>query len=49
MLIRMSLDDRVSIAVTPTETLNAGGGNASPGTARQILVKPEPSTEGLAA
>ncbi len=35
------------VAVTPTETLNAGGGIASPGSAWQIPVKPEPSTSGL--
>lgn len=37
------------VAVTPTETLTAGGGIVSPGTAWQIPVKPEPSTLGLAA
>jgi len=36
------------MAVTPTD-INAGGGIVSPGTAWQIPVKPEPSTEGLAA
>jgi putative transposase len=33
------------VAVTPTETLNASGGNVSPGTAWQILVKLEPSPQ----
>lgn len=32
------------VAVTPTETQNAGGGNVSPGPAWQIPLKPEPST-----
>lgn len=34
----------VPVAVTPTETQNAGGGNVSPGYAWQIPRKPEPST-----
>ena len=36
------------MAVTPTD-INAGGGIVSPGAAWQIPLKPEPSTEGLAA
>lgn len=37
------------VAVTPTETLNASGGNVSPGSAWQIPVKLEPSIQTLAA
>lgn len=35
------------VAVTPTETLNASGGNVSPSSAWQIPVKLEPSTQTL--
>jgi len=37
------------VAVTPTDTLNASGGNVSPGSAWQIPLKLEPSTEGPGA
>lgn len=37
------------VAVTPTETLNAGRGIVSPGAAWQIPLKPEPSAQVLAA
>jgi putative transposase len=37
------------VAVTPTDTLNASGGNVSPGSAWQIPVKLELSTQALAA